>query len=151
MLTLKKLLDENNISSARFIKRFKEITAENMSKASLSLFLKNGRELKKIPDFKAKIAKTYNSLVKENKSIKELFTEEQQEENMLESINLTYDELKHFGLNRDPFMPFITKESDIVMLDSHHYALEMMRAARETGQFTVITSEVGGRKPFPSS
>ena len=45
MLTLKKLLDENNISSARFIKRFKEITAENMSKASLSLFLKNGREL----------------------------------------------------------------------------------------------------------
>lgn len=146
MLTLKKLLDENNISSARFIKRFKEITAENMSKASLSLFLKDGRELKKIPDFKAKIAKTYNSLVKDNKSIKELFEIEQQEENMLESINLTYDELKYFGLSRDPFLPFITKESEIVMLDSHHYALEMMRAARETGQFTVITSEVGGGK-----
>lgn len=146
MIALKKLIDEHNISSAQFIKRFKEITAENMSKASLSLLLNGGKELKKIPDFKAKIAKTYNSLTKENKSINELFEIEQQEENMIESINLTYDELKHFGLSRDPFMPFITKESDIVMLDSHHYALEMMRAARDTGQFTVITSEVGGGK-----
>lgn len=146
MIALKKLIDEHNISSAQFIKRFKEITAENMSKASLSLLLNEGKELKKITDFKAKIAKTYNSLTKENKSINELFEIEQQEENMIESINLTYDELKHFGLSRDPFMPFITKESDIVMLDSHHYALEMMRAARDTGQFTVITSEVGGGK-----
>lgn len=146
MIALKKLIDEKNISSAQFIKRFKEITAENMSKASLSLLLNDGKELKKITDFKAKIAKTYNSLTKENKSINELFEIEQQEENMIESINLTYDELKHFGLSRDPFMPFITKESEIVMLDSHHYALEMMRAARDTGQFTVITSEVGGGK-----
>lgn len=146
MITLKKLIDEKGISSAVFIKRFKEITAENMSKASLSLLLKNGRELKKIPDFKTKIVKTYNSLTKENKTINELFEVEQQEEDMLESINLTYDELKYFGLSRDPFLPFITKESEIVMLDSHYYALEMMRAARDTGQFTVITSEVGGGK-----
>ena len=146
MIALKKLIDEKNISSAQFIKRFKEITAEYMSKASLSLLLNEGKELKKITDFKAKIAKTYNSLTKENKSINELFEIEQQEENMIESINLTYDELKHFGLSRDPFMPFITKESDIVMLDSHHYALEMKREARDTGQFTVITSEVGGGK-----
>ena len=146
MIALKKLIDEKNISSAQFIKRFKEITAENMSKASLSLLLNEGKELKKITDFKAKIAKTYNSLTKENKSINELFEIEQQEENMIESINLTYDELKHFGLSRDPFLPFITKESEIVMLDSHHYALEIMRAARDTWLFTVITSEVGGGK-----
>lgn len=146
MIILKRLIDEKGISSATFIKRFKEITAENMSKASLSLLLKSGREMKKIADFKAKIVKTYNSLTKENKTIKELFELEQQEEDMLESINLTYDELKHFGLSRDPFLPFITKESEIVMLDSHYYALEMMRAARDTGQFTVITSEVGGGK-----
>lgn len=146
MIALKKLIDEHNISSAQFIKRFKEITAENMSKASLSLLLNDGKELKKIPDFKAKITKTYNSLTKENKSINELFELDSTEENMIESINLTYDELKYFGLSRDPFLPFITKESEIVMLDSHHYALEMMRAARDTGQFTVITSEVGGGK-----
>lgn len=143
-MLLKTLLEEKNISFDKFIKKFKEATGEQLSKASFSLFLNTGKELKKIPEFKEKIARTYNLLTKENKSKDELFGS--QEDNMIESMNLSYNELKHFGLTRDPFLPFITKESEIVMLESHFFALEMMRAARETGQFTVITSEVGGGK-----
>lgn len=147
MIKLKDLLDSKHISNTAFIKRFKEITAANMSKASLSLLLSHGKELKKVENFKTAIEKTYYTLTGEKTSHKELFKNiDAQEEIMIESANLGRDTLKHFSISKDPFLPFITKESEIVMLESHFFALEMMRATRETGQFTVVTSEVGGGK-----
>lgn len=147
MITLKGLLDSHKIPNAAFIKRFKEITAANMSKASLSLLLSSGKELKKVDNFKEAVEKTYYTLTGEKASHKELFRNvEAQEEIMIESANLGRETLKHFSLTKDPFLPFITKESEIVMLESHFFALEMMRATRETGQFTIVTSEVGGGK-----
>lgn len=147
MIKLKELLDSRKIPNAAFIKRFKEITATNMSKASLSLLLSNGKELKKVNNFKEIIEKTFYSLTGEKINHNELFKNmETQEEIMIESANLGRETLKHFALSKDPFLPFITKESEIVMLESHFFALEMMRATRETGQFTVVTSEVGGGK-----
>ena len=59
---------------------------------------------------------------------------------------LKQDVLMHFGLMKNPFMPIISKESEIYMSSWHHYALDMMRETAATGGFCIITGQVGSGK-----
>ena len=137
-------LTKHNISSSTFLKSFKKDNDVDISKSAFSLFLTKGIVPKKIKDFKIKIINTCREF---NLNINnENYLTITKEDIMIESQNLNMNVLKHFSLGKDPFLPFLSKESEIVMLTSHYYALEMMRASRDTGQFTVVTSEVGGGK-----
>ncbi len=145
MIQLSALLQKHNISHSQFRQSFNTAFNCAMSASSFSQLLGTGRLLKTIDNFDTKIAQHYNNLTGETQLKKNLL-KHVEEKHMLNVTNLDREVLKHFNLPNDPFLPFITKESEIIMLPSHHYALDMMRASRDTGFFTIVTGEVGGGK-----
>ena len=134
MLNLKEEIVKNNISLSEIIKKFSEEYRQNISKSALSLFLNKGIEPKKIDNL-------YEKLEQVLKKIKSSGGR-----TMINSVYLSLDAKQHFKLKSDPFAPYLTKLSDIIMLQSHYYADEIMKTSAQAGLFAVITGEVGSGK-----
>ena len=134
MLNLKEEIVKNNISLSEIIKKFSEEYRQNISKSALSLFLNKGIEPKKIDNL-------YEKLEQVLKKIKSSGGR-----TMINSVYLSLDAKQHFKLKSDPFAPYLTKLSDIIMLQSHYYSDEIMKTSAQAGLFAVITGEVGSGK-----
>ena len=131
---LKAEITKSNISLSVIIKKFSEIYNQNLSKTALSLYLNQGIEPKKIDNL-------YEKLEQVLKKIKSSGGR-----TMINSVYLSLDAKQHFKLKSDPFAPYPTKLSDIIMLQSHYYADEIMKTSAQAGLFAVITGEVGSGK-----
>ena len=131
---LKAEITKSNISLSVIIKKFSEIYNQNLSKTALSLYLNQGIEPKKIDNL-------YEKLEQVLKKIKSSGGR-----TMINSVYLSLDAREHFKLKSDPFAPYLTKLSDIIMLQSHYYADEIMKTSAQAGLFAVITGEVGSGK-----
>ena len=146
MKNLKAEILKNNISMSVIIKKFSEIYNQNLSKTALSLYLNQGIEPKKINNLQEKL----EQILKKIKS--------SGGRTMINSVYLSLDAKQHFKLKSDPFAPYLTKLSDIIiapyltklsdiiMLQSHYYADEIMKTSAQAGLFAVITGEVGSGK-----
>ena len=131
---LKAEITKNNISLSKIVNIFKSETGQNLSKTALSLYLNQGIEPKKINNLQEKL----EQILKKIKS--------SGGRTMINSIYLSQDAKQHFKLKSDPFAPYLTKLSDIIMLQSHYYADEIMKTSAQAGLFAVITGEVGSGK-----
>lgn len=134
MLNIKAEITKNNISLSKIVNIFKSETGQNLSKTALSLYLNQGIEPKKINNL-------YEKLEQVLKKIKSSGGR-----TMIPSIYLSNEARQHFKLKNDPFAPYLTKLSDIIMLQSHYYADEIMKTSAQAGLFAVITGEVGSGK-----
>lgn len=131
---LKAEITKSNISLSVIIKKFSEIYNQNLSKTALSLYLNQGIEPKKINNLYEKL----EDILKKIKS--------SGGRTMIPSIYLSNEAKQHFKLKSDPFAPYLTKLSDIIMLQSHYYADEMLKTAANACMFVIITGEVGSGK-----
>lgn len=131
---LKAEITKNNISLSKIVNIFKSETGQNLSKTALSLYLNQGIEPKKINNLQEKL----EQILKKIKS--------SGGRTMINSIYLSQDAKQYFKLKSDPFAPYLTKLSDIIMLQSHYYADEIMKTSAQAGLFAVITGEVGSGK-----
>jgi type II secretory pathway predicted ATPase ExeA len=63
-----------------------------------------------------------------------------------EKAMLNQEVLAYFKLTKNPFLPLITKESEIYLSTWHLYALDMLRETAANGGFSIITGQVGSGK-----
>ena len=145
-ILLKKIIEESDTSLSQFADLFLNYTGFKISRSAIFNLLNQGIMPKRIPDFKYHIEKIVKEnfqqvLEKLNIKIEDIWniSKEMEEITMEKCEVLTSDAMSHFGLNSDPFMPLLTNENQVLMLQAHYYALENMRITAEMGLMTAIT------------
>ncbi len=156
-IQLKMPIEKKGISISKFAKLFKEKTGYDMSSSAVFNLLKDGTIPKRIHNFKTVmiefVEQNFSEELKSfNMNKKDIFNQLTNNKtsirgrNMISSIYLSQEARQHFKLKSDPFAPYLTQLSDIIMLQSHYYADEIMKTAAVAGLFAVITGEVGSGK-----
>lgn len=152
-ILLKKVIEESDTSLSKFSEIFLNYTGFKISRSAIFNLLNQGIMPKRIPDFKYHIEKIIKEnfqqvLEKLNIKIEDIWniSKEMEETTMEKCEVLTSDAMAHFGVKVDPFMPVLTNENQVLMLQAHYYALENMRITAEMGLMTAITGQVGSGK-----
>lgn len=152
-ILLKKIIEESDTSLSKFAEIFLNYTGIKISRTGIFNLLNQGIMPKRIPDFKYHIEKIIKEnfqqvLEKLNIKIEDIWniSKEMEETTMEKCEVLTNDAMAHFGVKVDPFMPVLTNENQVLMLQAHYYALENMRITAEMGLMTAITGQVGSGK-----
>lgn len=152
-ILLKSIIEESNISLSKFANDFSNYAHCHFSRGSANNLLNQGYIPKRIPDFKVVMENYITTnfkavLEKLNINIKDIWKikKYQKEDDMEQCVILSNEAREYFKLKIDPFMPILTNENQILMLQSHYYALENMRITAEMGVMTAITGQVGSGK-----
>ena len=130
-ILLKKIIEESDTSLSKFAEIFLNYTGIKISRTGIFNLLNQGIMPKRIPDFKYHIEKIIKEdfqqvLEKLNIKIEDIWniSKEMEETTMEKCEVLTNDAMAHFGVKVDPFMPVLTNENQVLMLQAHYYVLE---------------------------
>lgn len=152
---LKKVLEKAGYSLGGFQKLLQSYGLQ-LSRSSTYNLINNGSIPKRINGFNEKFTAIIEDnfrkelqimKIEKNKILDEVSTKNLRlGGNMVNAIYLSQDAKHYFKLKSDPFAPYLSKLSDIIMLQSHYYADEIIKSAASAGLFAVITGEVGSGK-----